>query len=495
MTKSDIKFKDWEHQAREYKIGREKESRYLIWPMRSGKSKAVIDKGCYLYRHRKITAVVLIAPNGVHLNWSDIEIPKHAWDESNWHAFAWETTKRGDHEKIKEWEEFLAIRGGLRFFCINMDALRHLDSRRALKEFLATVGRNSKEKKKFMLAISEMHHFGRVSSKRTYFAASLGKAAAYRIAESGTPILNSPLKAFTQVEIIDPGYNLGFPTYTKFAEHFAEWEQKTYGRNGKLHWEVKEFKNLPELQQKLARYCSVVLRDDLKGMPPLLQTKRPVVMSDAQRTAYLEMVNMHMLEIEGREIDANEASTRMIKLQYIVNGYMFKDGETFDIDTNAPIYEALIEQIDGTLPGKSLVWCRFKEDIRRIRPHLKRAGYKWVEYHGNITSARERTNNRLCFLNDPQIQVCVGTPHCGGEGLDFSAAEAVIFFSSVPNALLVKQGEERGTVFHGNPVTVVRLTTPGTVDTRNWEIVDNNTMLSESIVGRGLRDLLLKTNV
>jgi hypothetical protein len=128
---------DWTHQAREYRIGRDKRARALIWPMRSGKSKACIDKACYQFEQGRIEGVIVIAPNGVHLNWTHNEIPKWGWWEMR-------TPRRlcvGDAEA-----RLGRARYGIpahvsvtrtKWFCINMEALKHLDCRRAVKDFIA----------------------------------------------------------------------------------------------------------------------------------------------------------------------------------------------------------------------------------------------------------------------------------------------------------------------------------------------------------------------
>jgi hypothetical protein len=89
----------------------------------------------------------------------------------------------------------------------------------------------------------------------------------------------------------------------------------------------------------------------------------------------------------------------------------------------------------------------------------------------------------------------IGTPDCGGEGLDFSAADAVIFHSANPNARMMAQAEERATVKGGRSVSVVRVRHYGTVDDRIWEIVDGNITLADSITGRGLRKMLEGTDI
>jgi hypothetical protein len=59
----------------------------------------------------------------------------------------------------------------------------------------------------------------------------------------------------------------------------------------------------------------------------------------------------------------------------------------------------------------------------------------------------------------------------------------------------VVQGEERATAVGGKSVAVVRITTPGTVVDRLYDIIDNNSKLADSVSGRGLRELLLATDI
>ena len=79
--------------------------------MRSGKSRAVIDVGCYQFKRRKIKGCIIVAPNGVHLNWARNEIPTWCSTEFTNPTFAWETPKRGFPEKEREWEQFLGAEG------------------------------------------------------------------------------------------------------------------------------------------------------------------------------------------------------------------------------------------------------------------------------------------------------------------------------------------------------------------------------------------------
>lgn len=498
----------WQHQATEYNEHRDTRSRALFWTMRSGKSKAVIDKFVYQFDEDNIDGVIILAPNGVHLNWVMNEIPK--WCKAPYVAHGWQTPLRADFEMIKSYEDMLASKS-MKWFCVNMEAISHPDCIKAIRRFLKAVGR------KFALGISEVHHFGHAGTKRTKMARGLAKEAKFVTVESGTPMLNSPLRAYSIFKILDDdglipdslraqaeerrARGLEPLTYEDFVQYFAVIEiDKQLSRSVRRRAikKIKEYRNLDEMRDLMAPFASVVTRDDLQGMPPLLQTERIVVMSEKQRDAYLEMVSRHLVEIGDDFVSAKDAGARVMKLQQILNGYVMdtEKGTIVDIDPEAPIYDALCDEVRGTLPDKSLVWCRYREDIRRVVARLgKEFGARRIlEFHGGVPTNR-REGIRRQFQNDGGPDILVGQPGAGGEGRDFSKAGAILFFSSTPNAIHLAQAEERGTAQGGTPTAVVRIRTPGTVDDRNWALADGKITLADSLSGHGLRDLLRRTNV
>jgi hypothetical protein len=482
----------WAHQGKEFAEHKDDRCRALLWSMRTGKSKAVIDKAEHQYANGGIEGVIVLAPNGIHLNWVINEIPKWSWPFNEYMAFGWETPKRADWERIAELEKFQTYSGGIRYMAINMEALSHIDCIKAIRRFKKSCHN------KFMLVISEAHHFGHAGSKRTRLARNLGKVASFITVETGTPILNSPLRAYSIYKILDDlalGPEYAGDTYGKFEKYFAVFEadKRNTGRR-KNFMKRTGYKNLDELRDKMAPWSSVVLRSDVEDMPPLLRTERLIVMSEIQRRAYLEMVSRHLVEIGDDMVTAKDGGARVQKLQQILNGYV-KDGDSIiDIDPEAPVYDAIVDEVGGTLPGKSIVWCRYREDIRRVCERLRKEGFKVLEMHGGIATA-EREPIRLAFQNEAKYNAIVGHPAVGGEGKDYSAADSVFFFSSTPNAIHVTQGEERATLIEGHSVNVTRFRTPGTVDDRNWGLVDGKITTADDLSGRGLRDLLMRTNV
>lgn len=505
---------NWKHQENEFKKHRATRARALFWTMRTGKTKAVLDKACFQFKKHNIKGLIVLAPNGVHVNWIVNELPKWVWEDiGEWRGFAWEMAKRGDPVWAMNFERFQKA-SGFRVFAMNMESIKYPDSVKALRQFIASCGGD------FMLAISEAHHFGRGGAKRTKLARNLGRASRFVTIESGTPILNSPLKAYALFKILsfdglipaglreraEKRRALGFAevlTYEDWVKHFAVIEidrSATKKQQRRSYKKITRYKNMDELRELMAPYASVVTRDDLEGMPELLKTERPVIMNEVQRRAYLEMTERHLLEIgdDADLVTAEEAGARQIKLQQILNGYIIESDTKKVIEISkpddTPIYHALLEQIQGTRPEKAIVWCRFREDIRRVVSFLNEHGEKTLEFHGGVPNSK-REGIRRRFNESNAYETLVGQPGAGGEGRDFSRAHAIIYFSSTPNAIHYDQSKERGTKKDGHPVTLVRLRTYGTVDDRNWQLCDGKITLADSVSGQGLKELLLSTDI
>jgi hypothetical protein len=495
----------WAHQKKEFDEHKDDRFRALLWAMRTGKSRAVIDKAEYQFAQGNIEGVILLAPNGIHINYCLNELPRWSWPENGQHmAFAWQTPKRADWDAIAGLKALNEHTGGLKWLAVNMEAFGAVSE--ANSSILRAVNEFKKScHKKFMLVISEAHHFGHAGTKRTRLARQLGHMAKFVTIETGTPILNSPLRAYSMYKIGDDlafGPEFVGNKYEKFAQYYAEFEVErikennpTFKRHSRAYKKIARYKNLDVLRDKISKYSSVVLRKDVGDMPELLETSRLIVMSEKQRRAYLEMVSRHLVEIENMPtVAAPDAGARVMKLQQILNGYVKLDTEIITIDEDAPIYQAMIEEVYGTLPGKTIIWCRYREDIRRVLSKLRSYWFKPLEFHGGVPTDK-REGIRLAFQNDPKYNPLVGQPGAGGEGRDFSAADTIMFFSSTPDATQYVQAKERGTQIAGHSVSVVRMRTIGTVDDRNYEIIDGKISLADTVSGTGLRDLLMKTDI
>lgn len=482
-----MKTKPWKHQAREFEEHRDDPNRALLWHMRTGKTKIVVDLSWHLKRRSRIKGCLIFAPNGVHANWVRRELPAHSW-EDGYRAHYW-TSALSETPEHAEGLERVCDPGyrGMRYLAVNSEALILPRVQSTIKRFLRSCGGE------VLGAFDECHDFRRPGSRRTWLARGLAKKMTHKRILSGTSVLNSPLHAFSQFELVEKGA-LGFETYRPFKERYAEFRQDQR-RNGRRYQRLDHYKNMDELRERMAEWSSVVLREDCDDMPRLLEVTRTIAMSDAQVAAYRRMVQEHLVEIGDGLISAEEGGARVLKLQQILGGFLInEDKEVVSIDDEPPILDALEREVVGTLPGKFVVWCRFREDVRRVVRRLENSGITCVKLIGGMSpTARISAEDRL--RDDPMIDGLVGQPKAGGVGRDLSTADAIIWYSSTPDAIDTQQANERATKIGGKAVSLVTFETPGTV---HDDIVLSNAgkaALADQVSGRGLRDLLLRQRV
>lgn len=481
----------WAHQWREFRDHRYTDGRALLWQMRTGKTKEIIDQACCLYSEGKIDAVLVIAPNGVHRNWVRKQFPLHAWPSVDWRGAAWSSADFHGAKWRREAHD-AAIHGainhlGLAVLAVNSEALDTKGVTLAIRGFL-------KRHTRVMGVYDEAHDFRTPGSKRTKLARGLRKRLAYSRILTGTVADNSPLHVYSQYELVRPRC-LGFQTFDDFKGRFAEYVVERT-RGGRSYPRLGSYKNLDQLRELVAPHSSVVLREDVGDMPELVLSEVTFEMTVEQARAYRELRDQLILELEsGEEVTAVEGGARLIKLQQIASGFVRDDtGVVHDVvpDEENPRLQALQRELEGWRGHKVIVWCAFREDIARVRGLLKRMGRnsEHVEYYGATPPAeRERAIDR--FQEDPSVDVFLGQPRAGGQGLDLSAADAIIWYSHTPDLIVRKQADERGTQKGGKSVAVVDCVCPGTVDEYWLGSLAVKREVSEDLTGRGLRDHLL----
>jgi len=472
----------WDHQVEELEEHGLKKARGLLWGMRTGKSRVIVDSACALRDGNQIRGGLVLAPNGVHMNWVRKQIPFHAWPGMSWSALHWSSNFA--RENPIEWDErfraLLQSNDDMRWFTVNTESLIMPAVQKAIKQFLASVHGD-------VIAIAdESVDFRSPGSKRTRLARGLFKKLPYRRILDGTALMNSPLHAFSQFELLEPGA-LGFRTYEDFKQYHSVWvSRKT--RTGRYYPSLDHYKNLEALRENIGDYASVVLREDCDDMPELLPIEVPVEMSQVQKDAYLQLLEHYLLEFDdGAEIDALEGGKRAIKFHQIVSGFAIDDfGEVQVIDENPPLLQELKRQVNDT--PKFIVWCRFREDIRRVSNALREEGYSIVEYHGGVSQSDRATAVDL-FNEDPATVGLVGQPQAGGRGLELPC-DAIIWYSSTYDAIIRNQANERGTVMGGRSVSIITLATPGTVHDDIIASAEGKVRLGDWTSGSGLRDKL-----
>ncbi len=477
---------NYKHQQDEWDRYRDDDARALLWQMRTGKTKSVLDLACYRHEKGDITGVLVLAPNGVHVNWVRRQLPIHMWEGIEYVSHAWQASEASKPGHAASLDRVLRAQSGLSVLAVNSESIIHDKPAAIIKKFL------QRHKGKCMLVVDESHDFRSPGSKRTKRARSLKRYCRVRRTLTGTSVSNSPLAAYSQFELLED-HALGFATFGEFESQYAYYvQEKTKG--GRSYDRLDHYRNLDDLQARMSRWASVVLREDVDDMPDLLMDPRTVVLSEDMQAQYKRLLKEMILELEdGGEVEAVEGGARIIKLQQLISGWVIdSDGNVRDLvpDEENPRLQGMLEDVRES-DRKCIVWCKFREDIRRVVRTLEKAGIGCVEYHGNVHSQAKRQEAIDRFNHDPGVKVFVGQPKAGGAGLDLSAADVILWYSHTFDLIERDQANERATQIGGKTVTIRDYVTPASVDEYILANLESKRSISEELAGRGLRDRLL----
>lgn len=469
----------YDHQIREFEEHAEAPARACAWYMRTGKSKNVIDRACHLYKAGKIDGVLVFAPNGIHANWTEREVPTHCWRDCKPSAITWRSTQASAIlGRFHDWKGVFSrdiLKAPFAWFAVNSESMTRKDARAAIARFVKL--------RRALLVFDESDDFGTPGAKRTKMARALARRCPFRIILSGTLVTSTPLLAYSQYELLEKGA-LGFDTYDEFVNRYAVYEQG-HGKGGRSYPRLSHYQNLDELRERIARYTSVVLRDEC-NMPALVQRTRAIEPTPEQLAVYRELHESFRVDIAEERVSVGERAPRFRKLQQVFSGFVIDEFKKVKwIPGASPRLDALSEEVFLS-PGKVIVWCQFQADIDAVVKRLLRDGHKIVEYHGRV-SAEAKSQALTSFRQNREVKSLVGHPQSAGRGLNMSVASKIIWYSYPFSARIYQQAMERATQIGGKNISVINFEAPGP-DAHIRKTIGERINIADAISGQGLRD-------
>jgi len=437
-----FKTRPFDHQRKAFYMSRDKESFGLLMEQGTGKTKVIIDNAAYLYSQNKISALVVIAPNGVHRNWLDKEIPEHMPD---WCPVRCVYYYSGMHKTHKaKFDEIMSSEDCLRVFSFNVEAFVSNAAVALMNKIL--LSNNA------MLVVDESSRIKRPGAKRTKTITKFSKQADYKRIMTGTPVTKGPEDVYSQFKFLDPNI-LGYDSFYSFKARYCI-------MGGYENKQIVSYQNIPELTRNIEGHSFRVLKKDCLDLPPKIYQRHYVEMSPKQKRLYDEMRKEFIAEMEGETIDAPEAITRLLRLQQIVCGWFPAEDGVVPIDEKNIRLQALLG-ILSDIDSKVIIWARFKADLKAIERAL---GDMAVAYHGDVSND-QRAIAVERFQNDPRIRYFIGQPQSGGIGLTLTAADYAIYYSNSFDLEIRLQSEDRcHRIGTKNKVTYIDIECRKTID-------------------------------
>lgn len=315
-----------------------------------------------------------------------------------------------------------------------------------------------------MIVLDEAHKIKDVSSQQGKSLLKL-KGGKYRIALTGTPIMNSPVDAYAPLKWIGQE-TANASTYKAFY--------CTYGGFG--NHEIIGYRNLDFLKQKLST-CSLRRTKDILNLPEKVIINQFVDMNDAHRKFYDSIVDGIVSEADKVNMDYVTTLGMITRLRQAT--------ACPSILTSARIKSSKIERaldlIDEIVSGgsKVVVFSTYKQTLKEI---ASQTSHKTLLCTGDCSDV-EISRNIANFQNEQEPKVLLATWQKCGTGLTMTAANYEIFIDTPYTAAEYEQAQDRcHRIGQTETLTVYNLICKDTVDERVHEIVEDKSAIGDYIV-------------
>jgi SNF2 family DNA or RNA helicase len=360
----------------------------------------------------------------------------------------WETVPKRAEQLRNKIDEF--------FIIMNIETLRSNEVVEALKENVNEID---------MIVFDEAHKAKGWSSQQGKNLLKL-KDFRYKVACTGTILMNNPLDAYVPLKWIDVERS----NVTTFKNQYCE-----FGGFG--GYEIIGFKNLNLLKDELET-CSLRRTKDLLDLPPKNIVNEFVELSEEHRAFYDSVKDGVKSECDKVELNSANILALTTRLRQATS--------CPSVLTSTPIISSkleramdLVEEITSN-GDKVVIMSTFKEPVYILKEALKK--YYPVIGTGDLKDS-EVSDNIDLFQNSEKHKVFIGTTSKVGTGITLTRARYMICIDSPWTAALQEQVEDRiHRIGSKEPVFIYRLIAENTIDVMVSKLLEKKKAISDFIV-------------
>jgi hypothetical protein len=295
----------------------------------------------------------------------------------------------------------------------------------------------------------------------------------HRLSLTGTPIENSSLELWAQMEFLNPGL-LG--SHADFRARFAKPIEKERDRE---RAELLKRRVFPFILRRKKE-------DVAKDLPPKEEIKVFLELTEQQKILYdrLRRESVRRMEkaitekgIAGIGIDFIQVLLRLRQCALIpalIN-------ENFNSIDSAKL-EMLEEMLDEIIAEdhKLLIFSQFVECLKMIETIVAKKGHQYAYLDG---STRDREHEIRRFQTEDDVRIFLLSLKAGGVGINLTAADYVILFDPWWNPAVEAQAIDRThRIGQTKKVTVYRLLAKDTVEERIEELKEKKRALVAELI-------------
>ncbi len=296
--------------------------------------------------------------------------------------------------------------------------------------------------------------------------------ANHRLILTGTPIENTTLDLWSQMNFVNPGLLGSQAFFKKKYQHPIE-KQKDEDVALKLHRTIKPF--------VLRRHKAQVATE----LPGKVEKVQYCDMSAAQKKVYEETKSQYrnqilkQIEMEGLAKSQFVLLQGLTKLRQIANHPLLAAAD-YDGDSGKMAdITYMLENAIGK-DHKILIFSQFVKHLGLLKKHLE---YRKIPYAYLDGSTRNREEEVRRFQENPNIPLFLISLKAGGLGLNLTAADYVFILDPWWNPAVESQAVDRAyRIGQANKVFIYKFITRDTVEEKILALQENKRQLAKSLI-------------
>lgn len=278
-----------------------------------------------------------------------------------------------------------------------------------------------------LIVIDESHYIKDFKTKRCKSVLKLN--AEFKVALTGTPILNKPIEIFETLKWLNPTI---FPNFFRFAERYCS-NIKHYGFYSIEEWSGAN--NLDELQQILTDTI-LLRRHKIDVLPQLPEKTRQIIKIDGLSIARKEQYSELFEKIEKISKEQDKKREKVGEFIRVLAIERHKLGVE-KVKFTAKYVEDILCNTN-----KVVVFVHHLDVLDLLDEHFQKNKIECVKFSGRM-KPEEKQFSIERFQNDDNVKVILATIRTASVGITLTAANTVVFHELDFTPGLMLQAEDR----------------------------------------------------
>ena len=395
----------WEHQKKAWSFGQSKDSVYLNMDMGTGKTKSAID----FANGWDCNLIIIISPKSVREVWHDQFII---------HSFVnYEILIPDKGTAAKKAEDIKNKIASTQKLCVVLNYETFWRS-----PLGPTYKKNRMIKPGILTGIpwdlmilDEAHRIMSPGGRASWGAMRLSKVVKKKLFLSGTAMPSGPQNIYGQYRSLDSSI---------FGTSFVKFRSRYCIMGGFENRQIMGYQNQEELTAKFYSKAFRVTKEEVLDLPPTMHEHRKCELSKKAQKIYNEFADEMIVAVKDKELSAQNALVKLLRLQQMAGGYIqLDDGTRQELDPDSNPKMDILKDIVNDLPPNEpmVIFGVFTPELQLIKKTLIDAGRNPAELSGKMNQLKEWQNGNF---QDLVVQIKTGK-----EGVDFTRSCYAVYYS------------------------------------------------------------------